>query len=130
MLKTCLSFSALCVFFASGCVTRTLVVDTVPPGAEIWINDEPAGVSPVEAAFTQYGTHRVAARMKGYKTVERSEKISCPWYGYPPFDLFAEVLWPGNINDRREVRVTLERVEENDAPKPADLADRLRKQQP
>jgi hypothetical protein len=84
----------------------------------------------VRATIMWYGTHRVAARMKGYRTVERSETIACPWYGYPPIDFFAEVLWPGDIEDRREVRITLERVEEKDLPKPKDLADRLRKQQP
>src|SRR5262245_32199714 len=47
---------------ASGCVTRTLRVETDPPGARVWIDGVEAGPSPVEVPFTHYGAREIEAR--------------------------------------------------------------------
>ena len=113
------------VFLVSGCVTRTLRVTTEPAGAEVWINDAPVGTSPVAVRFHYYGTYRIAARKAGFAHAERTEDLIAPWYAWTPFDFFSEVVFPGEIQDRREVKITLEKLDAK-APDAETMVGRLR----
>lgn len=83
----------------AGCVERTARVQTRPPGALVTINDEEVGVSPVKFSFQWYGDYEIIIRKPGYETLRTHHRIDPPWYQWPPFDLVAEVLWPGMIRD-------------------------------
>ncbi len=107
----CLVLAGL-VVCVSGCVRRTLTVNTEPQGALVYINDEEIGRSPASTDFTWYGDYDIVIRKDGHETVQTHEKINAPWYQLIPFDFFAEVLWPGQIHDERFLSYTLtQRVE-------------------
>lgn len=98
---------------ATGCVERLLVVRSDPPGAAIYVDGTFRGRTepgaPVEVPFETYGTRTLVARRPGCAPVRQRVVLDPPWYQYPVLDLVADVLWPGTIEDRREVEVRLER---------------------
>jgi hypothetical protein len=91
----------------SGCVRRTLTINTEPRGAIVWLNDEEVGRSPVSVDFLWYGDYSVIARLDGYETLNTHEAIAEPWYQWPGIDFFTEVLWPGRIHDQRSMSFAL-----------------------
>lgn len=91
----------------SGCVRRTLTINTVPQGAVVWLNDEEVGKTPVSVDFLWYGDYDVTARLAGYETLHTHQDIRAPWYQTPGVDFFAEVLWPGWIHDQRSMNFAL-----------------------
>jgi hypothetical protein len=87
----------LAVVVLAGCVERKLTINTEPQGAIISLNDQQVGTSPVTVSFNWYGNYRVRVRKDGYETLDTSRKLKAPLLDYPPFDLFAELLYPGRI---------------------------------
>ncbi len=98
----------LTVLAASGCVRRTLTIETAPCGALVYLNDEEVGRSPVTTDFLWYGDYDVVIRKEGYKTLHTHQPIDAPWYQIPPIDFFAEVLYAGKVHDARVFSYTLE----------------------
>jgi len=96
----CLIASVLtsAAFFA-GCVERRLIINTEPKGAIVFLNDEEIGTSPVTTSFMWYGDYNVRMQKPGYETLKTHRKLKAPWYDYFPFDLFAQILYPGKIVD-------------------------------
>jgi hypothetical protein len=82
-----------------GCVERRLTINTNPSGAQVLLNDEDIGVSPVTTSFKWYGDYNVTIRKAGCETLNTHQKLNPPWYDYFPFDFFAQVLYPGHIVD-------------------------------
>lgn len=87
----------------SGCVERTMKIRSDPPGAVVVVNDEEVGVTPAQVSFLWYGDYEIILRRAGYQTLRTHHRVHPPWYQLPPFDFFAEVLWPGMISDRHEL---------------------------
>ena len=54
-----------------------------------------------------FGDYDVVIRKEGFQTLHTHFVVKAPWYEYPPLDFFADVLWPGEIHDRHQVRYTL-----------------------
>jgi hypothetical protein len=81
----------------SGCVERQLTINTNPAGAQVLLNDEEVGVSPVTTTFSWYGDYNVSIRKEGYQTLTTHQKLQAPWYDYFPFDFVTDVLYPGHI---------------------------------
>ncbi len=96
---------------ATGCVRRTVSIDTDPQGATVILNDDDVGTSPVSVDFTWYGDYDVIIRKEGYKTLHTHQRINRPWYQNPPIDLFAEAFVPFTIHDRHEKFLELEPAE-------------------
>lgn len=86
----------------TGCVERTLILRTDPPAAEVWVDGRHQGRTPVEVPFESYGTRIVVARKPGHVPARVEVEVPAPWWQFPPFDLFADLLWPGTIEDRHE----------------------------
>ena len=82
-----------------GCVRRTLVITTEPSKALVFLNDQEIGRTKVTTDFLWYGDYDVVIRKPGYKTLHTHWDVKAQWYQIIPIDFFAEVLWPGNIND-------------------------------
>ena len=82
-----------------GCVRRTLTIETSPPGALVFLNDEEVGRTPVTTDFTWYGDYDVIIRHQNYQTMRDHVQVPQPWYQLPGIDFVAEVLWPGEILD-------------------------------
>ncbi len=104
----CVVICAVLGLAASGCVRRTLTIETAPSGALVYLNDEEVGRSPVSTDFLWYGDYDVVIRKQGHQTLITHAKIDAPWYQYPPIDFFAEVLYAGDIHDTRKLSYTLE----------------------
>jgi hypothetical protein len=85
-----------------GCVERRLTINTNPQGALIVLNDEQIGQSPVTVPFNWYGDYQVRISKEGYETLNTHRDLKAPLHDYPPFDLVAEVLYPGHIVDSYE----------------------------
>ena len=99
--KSLLLFCVLLVG-AAGCVERKLTINTDPAGAQVFLNDEEIGVSPVTASFNWYGDYNITIRKQGCETLQTHRKLQAPWFDLFPFDFLTQVLYPGRIVDSRE----------------------------
>jgi hypothetical protein len=99
--KSLLLFCVLLVG-AAGCVERKLTINTDPAGAQVFLNDEEIGVSPVTASFNWYGDYNITIRKQGCETLQTHRKLQAPWYDLFPFDFLTQVLYPGRIVDSYE----------------------------
>jgi hypothetical protein len=99
----------------AGCgVQRTLVVNSDPPGALVYLNREEVGRTPLKHDFTWYGEYDVQLRKEGYQSVKATEWVVAPWWQWPPFDFFAE-LTPGHPHDTHRLMYVM-----HPATRPAD----------
>ncbi len=92
---------------SSGCVRRTLTIETEPAGAIVVLNDQEIGATPVSTDFIWYGDYDVAIRKKNFQTLRTNIVLKAPWYQIPPIDFFTDVLWPGHLHDQRHAAFTL-----------------------
>jgi hypothetical protein len=99
---------------SSGCMHRRLTVRSDPPGANVVIDGEEVGYTPVSIDYTYYGTREVTLRKDGFKTLTTPVKLSTPWYQIFPLDFVSDNFALTKINDRREVTYAL--VRENLEP--------------
>ena len=94
---------------SSGCVERKFVINTPnQPGAQVYKNGRLVGTTPVDDSFLYYGDYDFTLVKDGYATTRVREKVDAPWWAYPPFDFFAENLWPGRIKDVRRLDYQLQ----------------------
>lgn len=104
-----LSGASLC-----GCVLRTLTINSEPPGATVYLDDEPIGETPVITTFTYYGTRKVTLEKvdtDGRLLYERKiayEKIKPPFYQILPLDFFSEILLPMKLKDEHSFTYQLD----------------------
>ncbi|MEM9415389.1 MAG: PEGA domain-containing protein [Planctomycetota bacterium] len=91
---------ALLATLLTGCVKRTLLIESEPPGALVYLNDEPEGRTPMTVQFKWYGTYDVRLEKEGYQTLHTQQTLAQPWWEHPGPDLFAEM-----IPDKRVERV-------------------------
>ncbi|HUS58154.1 MAG TPA: PEGA domain-containing protein [Planctomycetota bacterium] len=84
---------------AAGCIQRTMRIETDPPGATVWIDDERCGETPVDVPFTAYGTRRILLQMEDHQARGESAKLIAPWYSIFPIDFFTDVLCPFTFHD-------------------------------
>ena len=88
-----------CGVLLTGCVERRLTINTEPQGAQVILNDEEIGTSPVTVGFNWYGDYWVRISKEGYETLNTHRDLKAPWYDYFPFDFFAQILNPSQIVD-------------------------------
>ena len=97
-------------FAASACAARRqLVITSDPPGAEVRLDEEHAGYTPLEVPFTHYGKRRITLYLDGYLSRSDVLDVRPPWYGRFPLDLFSEVLLPLGWKHTKTHHVLLER---------------------
>lgn len=93
----------------AGCVERRYVVTSDPPGALVLrYNGDPIGATPADDHFTYYGNYHFTLIRDGYETLEVDERVSPPWYEWPPLDFVSENLVPWWIYDVRHFHYTLQ----------------------
>ena len=98
---------ALALGALAGCVDRRFVVTTNQPGAQIFIDGKPLGPSPVDSSWQYAGNYEFTALAPGYEPLHQTVRFAPKFYMFPPFDLIAETLYPGRIEDVRRVTLTL-----------------------
>ena len=86
---------------STGCVRRTIMITSQPPGVLIWINDREVGRTPIDVDFEYYGVYDVRLELAGYEPMMTSGKASAPWWDKVGADFFAELV-PADLHS--EVR--------------------------
>lgn len=110
---------ALAALLSTGCVERRMIIRSEPALADVYVDHEYVGQTPLDLEFAHYGTRHI--RVGPVRQIERTEDgelisdsllyeeksievaIEAPWYETFPIDFFAEVLWPGTLYDRHEI---------------------------
>jgi hypothetical protein len=110
---------------AGGCVERTMTVETNPPQALAYINDEEAGRTPFNHRFVWYGTYEIEVRKEGYQTLKTTAPVIAPWWQWVPFDLIAELL-PLHLEDSHTLHYTLQPIQPGKEA-PDELIDRAQR---
>lgn len=105
----------------SGCIERTVSINTEPEGATVFLNDQEVGKSPVKVPFTWYGDYDIIVRKPGYKTVHTNRRIDAPWYQWPGIDLVTECMIPFTVHDDRVVDTLV--LEQQTRPSNQELLD-------
>jgi hypothetical protein len=90
---------ALLLTSAAGCVTRTYVISSDPPGAIVYRNGQPIGATPVEENFVYYGKYHFRLVKDGFEPLDVDQEIPAPWYEWPPLDAVSEILNPYKLRD-------------------------------
>ncbi len=92
----------------TGCVERRFRIESTPPGAAVFVNNEPYGSAPVDVPFTYYGMYNITLMKEGFQTKHIQQEIKAPWYQYPPIDFFAESIWPWQLTDIRPLHYEMQ----------------------
>lgn len=106
--RTCLATTLLCLVFIPGCVRRRLLVKSNPPGATVYVDNQPIGQTPCATNFIYYGTREIRLVKPGYETLTINQPIPAPWYEIPPLDFVSENLVPREIQDYRTLSYNLQ----------------------
>jgi len=99
---------------ASGCVRRTLEIQSDPPGATVWINGDNIGTTPAKVPFDSYGHIEVLLRLENHQVRREEVRLRAPWYAVFPIDFVTDVLLPVDFHDRKMFGFKLEPLEETD----------------
>lgn len=89
-----------------GCVEQTLTVDSNPPGAVVYLNDQEVGRTPMTVDFKWHGWYDVVIRKDGYQTLKTEAPVIAPAWNWMPLDLFAELL-PIRLKEAQHLHYTL-----------------------
>ncbi len=82
-------------------------INSDPPGALVFMNDQEIGRTPVTRDFIWYGWYDLQLRKEGYKTLKTRAEVIAPAWQWPPFDLAAEFS-PARLKDRHQLLFKLE----------------------
>jgi hypothetical protein len=99
--------AVLTALLSGGCVERAFVVESNPPGAFVWVNNQPLTATPADGTWVYYGKYHFTLEKEGYETLHVEQEIDPPWYAYFPLDFFFESIWPCKLEDRRRFRYDL-----------------------
>ena len=109
---------------SGGCVERTLLIETRPPGAIVFLDDELLRddegkplLTPTKVSFHHYGTREVVVRREDHLSANRRVELAPPVYQIFPLDLFTDLLIPYTFQDLHRVEIELE-----PAPTPTETA--------
>ena len=83
-----------------------MTVDSDPPGALVYLNDQELGRTPLRTDFKWYGDYDVQLRLDGYETLKTNKKVVAPVWNWVPLDLIAGIL-PITFRDHQEMTFTL-----------------------
>ena len=86
--------------------TKTLIINSDPPGADVWVNGEKLeGQTPVRVPFEWYGMFEVRLEKEGYESLATEVQVPTELDGYPVIDL---VLLPfaGDKTFPRNLKMT------------------------
>lgn len=95
-----------CALCACRAPQKTLIVDSDPTGATIWINGErQESVTPVRVPFEWYGSFEVRIEKEGYNSLATDVHVESELDGYPVFDLLS-LPFSKDRSFRRTVKLT------------------------
>ncbi|PIQ81609.1 MAG: hypothetical protein COV76_07880 [Candidatus Omnitrophica bacterium CG11_big_fil_rev_8_21_14_0_20_64_10] len=100
----------------TGCVKRTILIESTPPGARVWINEHYAGTTPVKQEFITHGRYRFRINKEGFREQTHREWVRAPVYQWIPIDFITDNLIPYTWQDHHPFHYALE---------PLPVAERL-----
>lgn len=92
---------------AHGAVRRRLNVNSNPPGALVYVDNQQVGITPCSVDFIYYGTREIRLIKPGFETLTVNQPIPTPWYEILGLDFVSENLVPTKIRDNRTVSYNL-----------------------
>ncbi|MDP7035248.1 MAG: PEGA domain-containing protein [Planctomycetota bacterium] len=107
-----------------GCVERQIRVKSEPSNAEVLINDQWVGRTPVQVPFHYYGVREILVRSPGYQSQVKELSITPPWWQIFPIDFFTDVLLPLRFTDVHEITIKLRPAPSLDPGGLEELRDR------
>ena len=109
----------------TGCarVERTLTVESDPPGALVYLNDQEVGRTPMTKEFLWYGTYDLRLRKEGYRTLVAQPRVWAPIWQVPPFDLIAEFV-PFRLEDRHRLSYAMTPITDEIEPSSDEMVAR------
>jgi hypothetical protein len=93
--------AAVVCLSAAGCVQRRMTIRSNPPGAQVYVDNQEIGRTPVSTDFVYYGRRDIRLVKDGYETLNVKQPIWAPWYEWPGLAFLSENFWPGEIRDER-----------------------------
>ncbi|MAX25128.1 MAG: hypothetical protein CMJ19_11555 [Phycisphaeraceae bacterium] len=81
----------------TGCVQRTIKIDSTPQGALVHLNDQEVGRTPVSVPYKFYGVYDVRLELDGYKPLWTQEEAKAPWWEAPGPDIIAEAISDAHV---------------------------------
>ena len=108
----------------TGCVKRTILIESEPAGAKVWINEHSVGSTPLKYEFITHGRYKFRLRKSGFQEVVTREMVRAPLYEWIPFDFFFEILVPLHLNDEHRFLYKLAPDKRSDEPQEETEADR------
>lgn len=120
--------AGLLLLAGAGCggVNRRFVIESNVPNAQVYINNREVGAAPAHAPFEYYGYYNIELVHPDYQRETHRVHVRAPWYAYPPFDFFAEVLWPFRVEDVRRYNFELRPAVRTDTAELINNAEELR----
>lgn len=91
-----------------GCVERKMTIRSIPPGAELFLDGQRIGPTPVVLPFTEYGVREMVLRKPGYHVSRRLVEMEEPYFQKFPVDFYYEVLTKDLYQDHREYQFVLD----------------------
>lgn len=125
MRKIALATAILAAAALTGCIQRTLSIESSPPGALVYLNDQEVGRTPVTVPFTFYGKYDVRLEKEGFQTLTTLQKADAPWWEAPGPDIVAEAI-PGQHSVNLRWHYTLEPTVPTNTESLIDHAKQLR----
>jgi len=110
----------------AGCIERSYVIRTDPPGARVVVDGEDRGLAPVEKTYLHYGTRQVILSKEGYERRTIRQPIGPPWYERFPIDFVVEMVLPWTVHDRRVFAYKLKPLGEIDRDALVNRAEKLK----
>jgi PEGA domain len=111
---------------AEAVVRRRLNVNSNPPGALVYVDNQQIGTTPCSVDFVYYGTREIRLIKPGFETLTVNQPIPTPWYEIPGLDFISENLVATKIRDNRTVTYNLAPQLIVPTPELLDRANQLR----
>ena len=120
--------ASLALLAGAGCggVNRRFVIESNVPNAQVYVNNRAIGAAPAHASFEYYGYYNIELVHPDYQRETHRVQVRAPWYGYPPFDFLAEVIWPFKVDDVRRYNFELKPAVRTDTGELIVNAENLR----
>ncbi len=111
----------------AGCVERSYIVTTDPPGAVVYENGKPIGATPADGtSFVYYGRYGFTLVKEGYETLQVEQDIRAPWYQYFPLDFVSENMIPWTLKDQRRFHFEMKPLQAIRTDEVVERAQQLR----
>ena len=103
-----LVLAALAPLLLAGCVERFINLRSEPAGADVYLDGDKVGQTPIDIPYIWYGTREVILEKRGYREIREHVALNPPWWQYPGIDFITDVVLPFTITDRMEYSFNLE----------------------